>query len=194
MKVTESDLELLKRYAHDGAESALEGSAALSVRTVTGGAAQLLKEAFAAGCDRSGSSTAGEPCLILRRLHDHYLSNHAGVHGAAILRAKQVIDTGLRSPEPRGGIAPRDHVLLDAEGRNIQAVDHVLRGHDQFDVATNRHVQLVDLPLTLLMLEFPHPLLGYDINFGCAPGRSSLVEVNDRAPNENDHEESERNH
>src|SRR4029077_4074011 len=102
------------------------GSAALSIGPVTGGAAQLLKKAFATGRERSRGSTAGQPGLVLRRLHHHYLSDHAGVHGAAILRAKQVINTRLRSPEPRGCIAPWQHVLLDAEGGNKPAVDDVL--------------------------------------------------------------------
>ena len=76
-----------------------------------------------------------------------------------------MIDAWLRSPEPRGRVAAGQHILLDAEGGNIEAVDHVLRSHDQFDVAAYRHMQFVDLALAFLMLQLPHPLLGYDINF-----------------------------
>src|SRR3984957_11123967 len=166
------------------------GSAALIISPVTGGATQLLKKGVTAGSERAGSSAAGEPGFVLRGLHYYDLANHAGVHGAAILRTEQVVHTGLGGTEPCGGVAPGQHVLLDAEGRNVEAVDHVLRGHNQFDVAAHRNVQFVDLSLTFLMLEFPHPLLGYDIDFGCAAGWSALVEVNDCAPDENCQEDS----
>src|SRR5579871_842550 len=122
---------------------------------------------LAAGGERSRSS-AGEPGFVLRRFHDYYLSDHAGVHGAAILRTEQMVHARLGGAEPRGCVTPWQDILHDAEGRNVEAVYHVLRGHNQFDVAADRHMQFVDLALTLLMFELPHPLFGYDINFGRA--------------------------
>src|SRR6202043_2585643 len=142
-------------------------------------------QSVTAGCERSRSPAAGEPCFVLRRLHHYDLSDHAGMHGAAILRTEQVVHTGLRGAKPRGCVAPGQHVLLDAEGRNVEAVNHILRSHNQFHVAADRHMQFVDFALTLLMFEFPHPLLGYYIYFGCAARWSALVEVNDSTPYKN---------
>src|SRR5258708_7672248 len=68
-------------------------------------------------------------------------------------------------------------------------MDHVLRGHNQFHVASDRDVQFVDLALTLGVFELPHPLFCDDINFGRIGGRSAFFEINHCAPGEDDHED-----
>src|ERR1700679_3810775 len=105
-----------------------------------------------------------------------------------------MIDAGLGGTEPFHGVAAGQYVLLDAEGGNVEAVDHVLRSHDQFDVAPHWNVQFVDLALTFGVFPLPHPLLGYDVHFGCTRGRDALSEVDGRAPGENYHEDQKRNH
>ena len=95
-----------------------------------------------------------------------------------------MVRAGFRGTEPEGRIAARDHVLLEAEGRHEKAVDHVLRGHDHFDVAANRHVEFVDFALPSLVLKLPHPLLGNGVNLGGILWRCALLEENNRSPNE----------
>src|SRR6202035_98606 len=85
------------------------------------------------------------------------------------------------------------HVLLDPEGGNIKAVNHILRRHNQFDVASHWNVQFVDLTLAFGVFELPHPLFRHNINFGRIGGRSALFEIHDRAPGKNDDEDEERN-
>ena len=96
--------------------------------------------------------------------------------------------------KPRRGIAAGQHILLDAEGGNIKAVDHILRGENHLDVAAHGDVKFVDLALTFLVLQLPHPLLGDDIDFGRASGRRALLEVNHRAPNKDNEENEQWNH
>ena len=76
--------------------------------------------------------------------------------------------------EPRRGVAAGKHVLLDAEGGDVEAVDHVLRGHDHFYVAADRHVEFVDLALASGVFDLPHPLFsdGVDLGGVCGGVRS----------------------
>src|SRR5580698_5497158 len=105
-----------------------------------------------------------------------------------------MIDTGFGGAEPGRRVAPRQHILLDAECRHVKAVNHVLRCHDHLDIATDGDVELIDFALTLDMFELPHPLLSNDVDFSCVPRWSPLPEENERAPREDDHEDSQRNH
>ena len=115
------------------------------------------------------------------------------MHGAAIFGAEQVIGAGLGGAEPGGRVAAGQHVLLDAESGNVEAVDHVLRSHNQFDVAADGHMEFIDLALAFVVLEFPHPLLGDDVNFGGIARRRAAFEINDCAPGKNHHEDKKRN-
>src|SRR5580700_11793618 len=104
-----------------------------------------------------------------------------------------MIDTGLGGAKPFHCIAAGKNVLLDAESGNVKAVDHVLRGHDEFHVTSHRNVQFVDFTLPFGVFHFPHPLLCHDINFTGVGGWSPLFEVDERAPDEDHHEDKEGN-
>ena len=102
--------------------------------------------------------------LIFRRLHDDDLADHAGVVGAAVLRAEQVIGARPRRLEPDGGVAAGQDVHVDAEVRHEKAVDHVLGGQQQLERPADRDVQFVDLALPFGVLDLPHPLLADDVD------------------------------
>ena len=104
-----------------------------------------------------------------------------------------MIDSRLGGTKPGRGVTAGQNILLDAERRNIKAVDYVLRGQDHLDVAAHGDVQFVDLALSFFMLQLPHPLLGYDVDFGSAAWRRPLREVNHRAPQEDHDENTQRN-
>src|ERR1700686_288501 len=84
--------------------------------------------------------------------------------------------------EPHGSVAAGQHILLDAEGGNEEAVDHVLRGHDELHVLSGRNVEFIDLTLAFDVLNLLHPLFSDHIHFGCVGGRSALLKINDCAP------------
>src|SRR5215472_5365510 len=112
---------------------------------------------------------------------------------SAILSAKQVILARLSRVEPKGGVAARQDVLLNSESRHVKAMNHVLRGHDQLDVLAGGNMELVDLALTLHVLDLPHPLLCHDVNFSSARGRSPFFEEQNRAPYEESQHHAKRN-
>src|SRR5947209_4482086 len=116
---------------------------------------------------RSTGDLGRLPGFEVLRIHDHHFSGHHRMRRPAKLRTEQAIFTRYGCREPEIGIAARNHVLLDAKRRNIKAVDYVLGGHDEFYRLAQRNMQLIDLPGTVLMLDFPHPLLGYDVHGGC---------------------------
>src|SRR5258708_35214076 len=97
------------------------------------------------------------------------------------------------SAEPHGGVAARNNVLLNTKRGNVKAVDHVLRGHDQFKVTANGHMQFIDLTLPFHMLQLPHPLRCDHVDFGGILRRSAHIEENQRPPNKHHYEEAERN-
>src|SRR5205823_5334521 len=102
-----------------------------------------------------------------------------------------MVSSGTSGTEPCGGVAAGNHVLLDTEGGNIKAVDDVLRSQNHFDVASYGHVQLVNFAMAFFVLKFPHPLFSYDVNFGGSSRGSAFLEKDNRAPHEDDHENSE---
>ena len=132
-------------------------------------------ENFLSGCRERAVAAAAHPGFVLRRLHDDDGADHAGVLRAAVFGAEQMIGAGLGGVEPRDGVAAGQHVLLHAEGGDEEAVNHVLRGHDQLDVAADGNVQFVDLALAFGVLDLPHPLLGDDVDFGRVAGRRALL-------------------
>src|SRR4029079_13240280 len=78
--------------------------------------------------------------------------------------------------------------------RNEDVVNHVFGGHDQFDLAAHRDVQLVDLTLTRRVLELPHPLLADHINFQSVLGWSRFGEVNLGPPDKYGHRDQQWDH
>src|SRR5579864_2511468 len=115
--------------------------AALHVKAVAGVASKLLKHGSAILSQAADWRRTRNPRLIIGGSHDHDFADHPRVHGAAVLRAEKVISPGLGGSEPQGGVTAGQDVLLDAERRNKEAVDHVLRGHDQLDVFVHRHMR-----------------------------------------------------
>src|ERR1700750_2033320 len=99
---------------------------------MTSGTAELGKNPFAGGRERASRASA-HPGFILSGLHDLLRADHAGVLGTAILGAEQVVAARLSRTEPGDRVASRHHVLLHAELRNEEAVDHILRSQDQLD-------------------------------------------------------------
>ena len=155
------------------------------------GAAEFGKNLFTRGGQWSTCAPA-HPGFILCGFHDLYGANHARVLGAAVLGAEQMIGAGLGSAKPGHGVTAGYHVLLDSKVRDKEAVDDVLRGHDQLDVAADGHMQRVDFALAFGVLEFPHPLLGYDVDFGGIARRRTLLKVDHGSPQEDHHENAER--
>src|ERR1700742_1742763 len=101
---------------------------------------------------------------------------------AAVFGAEQRVCTGLRRLEPKLCVATGNNVLLDSEGRDVEAVYHVLGRHRQLDARADWHVKLVDLALTGLVLELPHPLLRNDVNLHRVSRRAVRLEVGRSAP------------
>src|SRR2546423_8044480 len=102
-----------------------------------------------------------------------------------------MVSSGTSGAEPRGSVAAGDDVLLDAESGDIETVDDVLRSQNHLDVTPYGHVQFVNLAMTFLVFEFPHPLFSYDIDLSGPARRRALLEKDDRAPHEDHHENSE---
>src|SRR5690242_12651878 len=90
---------------------------------------------------------SAHPGFVLRRLHNHNITDHARMLSATILRAEEVIPARFDCAEPGNCIAAREYVLLHAEFRHEETMDDVLRGHNQLDIASDRDMQLVDLTL-----------------------------------------------
>ena len=130
--------------------------------------------------------------LELGRLHDVDPAAHGRMVRPAILGAEQVIAADLRRLEPHRGIAARQHVLLHPERRDVEAVDHVLRGHRQLDRPAQRDVQLVDLGPPLGMLRVPHPLLADHVDLERVNGRVVHAVEEDRPPDEHDQPQQQR--
>ncbi len=167
-------------------------AASLVVGTVAHRASILQERLFALRGQRA-VGTACRPLFVSRRVHDHDFSNHSRMLRAAILRAEQVVPPRHGRVKPRGCVASGQYIGLDAESRNEEAVDHVLRGHDHAHVAVHRNVQYVDLALPFLVLELPHPLLAYGIHFHGVARWPGLGKVKRRSPDENEHRDRRRN-
>ena len=106
--------------------------------------------------------------------------------------AEKMIGARLGGAEPRDRVAAGQHVLLHAERGDEEAVDDVLRSHDQLDVAADGNVQFVDLALAFGVFQLPHPLFGDDVDFGGVARWGAALEVDDGAPGEDHHEDEER--
>src|SRR5438034_1089188 len=84
------------------------------------------------------------------------------------------------------------HVELFAECRHKKAMDHVLGSHGEADGASQRDMQLIDLPLPLQVLGLPHPLLPHHVDVHGIVGRAGHFKINAGAPNEHHNHQTER--
>ena len=108
---------------------------------------------------------AAQPVIKFGRLHHDNLATHARVIHAAVLGAEQVVTSRAWWLQTIAVVyLPGHDVRLDPKRRNEEVVNHVFGGHDQFDLAADRHVQFVDLALAGRVLKLPHPLLADDVN------------------------------
>src|SRR5438309_1344 len=180
----------LFRYVSRSSDS--NTAVALRVGTMAGNTAEFCEQLFASH-SQGLVSTAPHPGFVIFRLHHDHGPDHPGVHGSAIFSAEEVICARLGRVKPGYRVAARKHVLLNAERGDEEAVNDVLRGHDHLDIASNRHMEFVDLALTFHVLELPHPLLGDGVDLGGILGRLALLEAGDCAPGKEDHENAERN-
>src|SRR3954471_20643516 len=104
-----------------------------------------------------------------------------------------MIGAGLRGLEPGYRVTPGQHVLLDAELGNKEAVDDVLGRHDQFHIAPDGNVQRVNFALAFSMVEVPHPLRCEPVDFSGGASWRALLEIDYSSPGKYDHEDAERN-
>src|SRR6266478_9169272 len=81
---------------------------------------------------RTAARTAREPGFIIVGFHYRHPADHAGVIGAAIFGAEDVITPGPGSLEPVRLVTPRHNVVFQPEGRQIETVDHVFARQRQF--------------------------------------------------------------
>src|SRR5262249_17909593 len=102
---------------------------------------------------------AAEPARVLGRRPDDDPAGHLRSRGAAVLSAEEAELAEPRRREPEPGVAARNDVLLEPERGNEEAVDRVLRRHQQAHRLAERDVQLVDLAAAVAVLQLPHPLL-----------------------------------
>ena len=70
-------------------------------------------------------------------------------------------------------------------------MNDVFRRHRQFHRLPHRHMEFVDLSLSLSMLGFPHPLPSDDADLESVVGWIINVKINDRAPDKHDHCQTE---
>jgi hypothetical protein len=67
-------------------------------------------------------------------------------------------------------------------------VDHIIRGHDQPDIGIRRYVDFIDPTGAVGLLDLPHPLLGFDVNFKIRSWLLEGAELGSRHPPENEQE------
>ena len=84
--------------------------------------------------------------------------------------------------KPGNGVAAGKDVLLNAEGRDKEAVNHILRSHDDLYIAARWNVQGIDLARSFRMLKLPHPLFSDRVDLHCVARRCALLEIDDRHP------------
>ena len=134
---------------------------------MTGDATKRLKQLLT-GDSRSGvARIAAQPVIKLARLHHDHRANHSRVIHSAVLSTEQVIRSGLGRFKPLRRVLAGHDVSFHAKRRNEEVVNHVFGGHDQLDLLSNRHVQLIDLALASRMLNLPHPLFANDVDLNC---------------------------
>src|SRR5580765_1710026 len=151
---------------------------------MAGTASQLGKKILSCHGKRGARCASTEPSFVFCRFHDDHVADHAGMLGAAILCAKQMIGSRFCRAKPRRGVTAGDNILLNTEGRDKEAMNDVLRGHDDFYITPGWNVQGIDLACSFRMFELPHPLLCDCVNFHCVARGCALLEIDNRAPSE----------
>jgi len=119
-------------------------------------------------------------------------SPHDRVARAAVFRAEDLVAARLRRLEPRLRVAARQHVLLDAELRDVEGVDDVARGHEEPHRPPRRHVQHVHRVGPARVGELPHPLLAHHVHVHRVLRRRGLLHVRAVAHHPPEQEEGER--
>ncbi len=136
----------------------------------------------------------GEPLLEVRLFMHINPGDHFRVVPTTVFRAIQVERLALfrcpRRVEPQIVVATRQNILLHAEDGDEQAVDHVLRTHDQLDVPIARNVEF-RADNAVGVDERPTPLLGDHLDVvGVIGGGSHVDEAID--PHDEHHDDDER--
>ncbi len=149
---------------NDAAEQSIERRRVDGARRVVAAAAAVSAEKREPLlCERLGDTLVGEPPRVPGIAHDGDGPDHVRMLDPAELRAFELIAAGAVGLEPEGLELPRHHVVLQAECRDVEAMDHVLRGEDHLHDPVDGDVYGVDLALPARMLDLPHPLLADDV-------------------------------
>src|ERR1700683_5166953 len=110
--------------------------------------------------------------------------DHSGMVGAAVLRAKKMVGADFGGLEPNCGVAARQDVLLDAEDRDKEVVNHVFGSHSELHRHAHWDMQFIDLARPFSVLQVPHPLLADDKNLHGGVGWPGILEIEAGSPDE----------
>ncbi len=135
---------------------------------------------------------AASQLVELGRRHHHQLGQHPGVGEAAVLGAEDLVAPGLVGLEPDLGVAAGERVLLQPQGRHVEGVDDVARGHQQPHRPAGRHPQHVERAGAVRVGELPHPLLALHVDVHRPLGRRVEVDELGVADGEPEQEEGQR--
>ncbi len=144
-----------------------------------------------------GQRLAAAPLLLhpgvpLGGRHDHQLAQHGRVTQAAVLGAEDGIAAGRVGVEPGLGVAAGQRVLLEAQRRDVEGVDHVPRGEEQAHRPAGRDAEHVGGVGATRVGELPHPLLALNVDVHGPLGRGLQPDVLRVADGEVGEEEHER--
>ena len=113
---------------------------------------------------------------------------------AAVLRAEDRVLAGFGRFKPECRVAIGQHILLDPEGRHVEAVNHVGAGHAELHRLAGRHVQLVRGLDPVRIFELPVPLIAVYQDFVGIRGRRVHLDVHPEAPGKDDQHQDRRDH
>src|SRR5215468_7224405 len=97
-------------------------------------------------------------------------------------------------PDRSESIPARQDIHMNPKVRYEEAVDDVFGCQKELNRPACRYVQLVNLPLPVGMLKFPHPLFGNDVNDAGIVGSPVRIEVDKRPIKEENDEDPERSY
>ena len=138
-----------------------------------------------------GFGRLGQPGLESPRRVDDDLGHHGRMAGPAVLRAGQDVLPRDGGAKPHLVVAARNHVLLHPEGRDVEAVDDVLRGEDDLYRPVDRHVEIA-VGVAVGIGELPGPLLGRGQDLVGVLGRGRDVHVPLEPEEEDDRDQDKR--
>ena len=84
---------------------------------------------------------------------------------AAVHIAEEMVFANHGGSEPHLGVSTRNNHELNPECWDIEVVDDVLSDHGEFDIRVDWYVKSVVFTNAVWMLNVPHPLFSYDVNF-----------------------------